>query len=117
MVKWNVTLNHTQSNLWFVYVGGIRNTTILLRDAVIQSPGTRIRNLSRAEVEEAQTQLCLRSLLPKNWNHFMKLDKYTQNVMIEGPYLPTRPTKADQVLLWLSGFVAGFLFALFVTGN
>lgn len=46
----------------------------------------------------------------------MKLDRYTQNA-IEGPYLPTRPTKADQVIFWLSGFVAGFLFALFVIGN
>jgi LPS O-antigen subunit length determinant protein (WzzB/FepE family) len=47
----------------------------------------------------------------------MKLDNYTQNAAIEGPFKPTRPTKADIVLFWLSGFVAGFIFALLVTGN
>jgi len=46
----------------------------------------------------------------------MKLDNYTQNA-IQGPYTPTRPTKADLVILWLSGFVAGLIFALFITGN
>jgi hypothetical protein len=37
--------------------------------------------------------------------------------MIDGPYTPTRPTKADQVIFWLSGFVAGLIFALLITGN
>jgi len=46
----------------------------------------------------------------------MKLDNYTQNA-IEGPYTPTRPTKADQVILWLSGFVCGLIFTLLITGN
>jgi len=46
----------------------------------------------------------------------MKLDNYTQNA-IEGPFTPTRPTKADQVILWLSGFVCGLIFALLITGN
>jgi hypothetical protein len=46
----------------------------------------------------------------------MKLDNYTQHA-IEGPYTPTRPTKADQVILWLSGFVCGLIFALLITGN
>jgi len=46
----------------------------------------------------------------------MKLDNYTQNA-IEGPFTPTRPTKADQVTLWLSGFVSGLIFALLITGN
>jgi hypothetical protein len=46
----------------------------------------------------------------------MKHSNYTQNA-IEGPYTPTRPTKADQVILWLSGFVSGLIFALLITGN
>jgi hypothetical protein len=46
----------------------------------------------------------------------MKLDNYTQHA-IEGPYTSTRPTKADQVILWLSGFVSGLIFALLITGN
>jgi LPS O-antigen subunit length determinant protein (WzzB/FepE family) len=46
----------------------------------------------------------------------MKLENYTQNA-IEGPFQPTRPTKADLVILWLSGFVAGLVFALLITGN
>ena len=37
--------------------------------------------------------------------------------MIEGPYTPTKPTLADQTILWLSGFVAGLIFALLITGN
>jgi hypothetical protein len=37
--------------------------------------------------------------------------------MIDGPYTPTKPSKADQVILWLSGFVAGLIFALLITGN
>jgi hypothetical protein len=37
--------------------------------------------------------------------------------MIDGPYTPTTPTLADKVLFWLSGFVAGFIFALLITGN
>jgi hypothetical protein len=37
--------------------------------------------------------------------------------MIDGPYTPTRPSKADQVIFWLSGFVAGLIFALLITGN
>jgi hypothetical protein len=37
--------------------------------------------------------------------------------MIDGPYTPTKPTKADQVILWLSGFVAGLIFTLLITGN
>lgn len=46
----------------------------------------------------------------------MKHHDYTQNA-IQGPYRPTHPTKADTVLFWLSGFVAGFIFALLLTGN
>lgn len=46
----------------------------------------------------------------------MKHHDYTQNA-IQGPYTPTRPTKSDGVLLWLSGFIAGFLLALFTIGN
>jgi len=37
--------------------------------------------------------------------------------MIDGPYTTTKPTKADQVIFWLSGFVAGLIFALLITGN
>jgi hypothetical protein len=46
----------------------------------------------------------------------MKLNRYTQHA-IEGPYIPTNPSKTDQVIFWLSGFVAGFIFALLITGN
>jgi len=46
----------------------------------------------------------------------MKLNRYTQHA-IEGPYTPTRPSKADQVIFWLSGFVSGLIFALLITGN
>ena len=47
----------------------------------------------------------------------MKLENYTKNAPIEGPFQSTRPTKADIVLFWLSGFVAGFILAFLVTGN
>ncbi len=36
--------------------------------------------------------------------------------MIDGPYTPTY-TLADKVIFWLSGFVAGLIFALLITGN
>jgi hypothetical protein len=37
--------------------------------------------------------------------------------MIDGPYTPTIPTLADKVIFWLSGFVAGLIFTLLITGN
>ena len=37
--------------------------------------------------------------------------------MIDGPYTPTRPTKADQVIFWLSGFVAGLITAILMLGK
>jgi hypothetical protein len=46
----------------------------------------------------------------------MKHHDYTQNA-IQGPYRPTHPTMADTVIFWLSGFVAGFIFAILLTGN
>lgn len=46
----------------------------------------------------------------------MKHHDYLQHA-IDGPHTNEHPTKVDLVLLWLSGFVAGFLFALFTTGN
>jgi len=46
----------------------------------------------------------------------MKHSNYTQNA-IEGPYTPTRPSKADQVIFWLSGFVAGFIAAILMLGK
>jgi hypothetical protein len=45
----------------------------------------------------------------------MKHDKYTENA-IDGPYT-TRPSRADKVLFWLSGFCAGFIFAILVMGK
>jgi hypothetical protein len=45
----------------------------------------------------------------------MKHNKYTEHA-IDGPYT-TRPSRADKVLFWLSGFVAGFLFAILVMGK
>jgi hypothetical protein len=46
----------------------------------------------------------------------MKHQNYTQNGL-DGPYKPTKPTKADTTLFWLSGFVMGFITALLATGN
>jgi len=45
----------------------------------------------------------------------MKLSKYTEHG-IEGPFLST-PSFADKVIFWLSGFVAGLIFTLLITGN
>jgi hypothetical protein len=45
----------------------------------------------------------------------MKLDKYTEHG-IDGPYTPP-PTLADKVIFWLSGFVAGFVLAIFMLGK
>jgi hypothetical protein len=45
----------------------------------------------------------------------MKLDKYSIHA-IDGPYKVT-PSLADKVIFWLSGFGAGFIFALLITGN
>ena len=45
----------------------------------------------------------------------MKHHYYIQNA-IHGPYRQN-PSKADKVIFWLSGFVAGFIFAFLITGN
>jgi hypothetical protein len=47
--------------------------------------------------------------------NIMKLDKYTQH-SIDGPYT-AKPSFVDKVLFWLSGFVAGLIFTLLITGN
>jgi hypothetical protein len=36
--------------------------------------------------------------------------------MIDGPYTPTY-TLADKVIFWLSGFTAGFIFAILMLGK
>ncbi|MFZ4472548.1 MAG: hypothetical protein ACOYOX_07285 [Limnohabitans sp.] len=45
----------------------------------------------------------------------MKHSKYIQHGL-DGPYTPA-PTLVDKVLFWLSGFVCGLIFAIFITGN
>jgi hypothetical protein len=45
----------------------------------------------------------------------MKLSKYTEHG-IEGPFTTT-PSLADKVIFWLSGFGAGLIFTLLITGN
>jgi hypothetical protein len=37
--------------------------------------------------------------------------------MIDGPYTPTTYTLADKVIFWLSGFTAGFIFAILMLGK
>ena len=46
----------------------------------------------------------------------MKLNKYTEHA-IQGPFTSNKPTLVDQTLFWLSGFVSGLIFAIFITGN